>query len=217
LNAVGVGFGAGTRGFHRNHGDALDAELGLGPDDIAGLGAAVEQAGIKGASRVEGARCPPGPSAIGPRAGQLYLYAASHRTKVQLPGGSAKSQLRHQQQCYFVTVTKRQACVWCGGAIEISGGAGRPRHYCRRSCRQRDFEARKRARELGLAESDLIVARQAMEGLDDLLFVLGCAIADVEGDLVLDGSPDQLQRSLDWLLESARPLLGASERLRGAS
>ena len=68
-----------------------------------------------------------------------------------------------------------------------------------------------------MAESDLIVARQAMEGLDDLLFVLGCAIADVEGDLVLDGSPDQLQRSLDWLLESARPLLGASERLRGAS
>jgi hypothetical protein len=56
-----------------------------------------------------------------------------------------------------------------------------------------------------------------MEGLDDLLFVLSCAIADVEGDIALDRSPEQLQRSLDWLLESARPLLGASERLRGAS
>jgi hypothetical protein len=55
-----------------------------------------------------------------------------------------------------------------------------------------------------------------MEGLDDLLFVLGCAIADVEADLALDSSPEQLQRSLDWLLESARPLLGASERLRRA-
>jgi hypothetical protein len=118
---------------------------------------------------------------------------------------------------YFVTVTKRQACAWCGGPIEIAAGAGRPRQYCRRSCRQRDFEARKRARELGLAESDLIVARRAMEGLDDLLFVLSCAIADVEGDIALDRSPEQLQRSLDWLLESARPLLGASERLRGAS
>ncbi len=68
-----------------------------------------------------------------------------------------------------------------------------------------------------MAESDLIVARQAMEGLDDLLFVLGCAIADVEGDLVVDSSPQQFKRSLDWLLESARPLLGTSERLRGTS
>ena len=114
-------------------------------------------------------------------------------------------------------MTKRKACAWCGGRIEKAGGPGRPRQYCRRSCRQRDFEARQQARELGLAESDLIVARQAVERLDDLLFVLGCAIADVEGDLALDSSPEQLKRSLDWLLGSARPLLGASERLRGAS
>ena len=40
-----------------------------------------------------------------------------------------------------------------------------------------------------MAESDLIVARRAMEGLDDLLFVLSCAIEDVEDDLALDRSP----------------------------
>jgi hypothetical protein len=68
-----------------------------------------------------------------------------------------------------------------------------------------------------LAESDLIVARRAMEGLDDLLFVLSCAIEDVENDLALDRSPEQASRSLNWLLEAARPLLGASERLRGGS
>jgi hypothetical protein len=88
--------------------------------------------------------------------------------------------------------------------------------YCRRSCRQRDFEARKRARELGLAETDLVVARKAVERLDDLLFVLGCAVTDVEADIALDGSPEQVRRSLDWLLEATRPLLGASERLRNA-
>lgn len=88
--------------------------------------------------------------------------------------------------------------------------------YCRRSCRQRDFEARKRARELGLAETDLVVARKAVERLDDLLFVLGCAVTDVEADVALDGSPEQVRRSLDWLLEATRPLLGASERLRNA-
>ncbi len=59
------------------------------------------------------------------------------------------------------------------------------------------------------------MARRQVEGLDDLLFVLGCAIADVETDLAVDGSPEQLRRDVDWLLEAARPLLGASERLRG--
>ncbi len=117
--------------------------------------------------------------------------------------------------CSFVTVTKRMACAWCGRPLEQDRRPGRPKRYCRRSCRQRDFEARRRARELGLAESDLIVARRQVEGLDDLLFVLGCAIADVETDLAVDGSPEQLRRDVDWLLEAARPLLGASERLRG--
>lgn len=63
----------------------------------------------------------------------------------------------------------------------------------------------------------MIVARQSVEGLDDLLFVLACAISDVEGDLALDGSPDQLRRSLDWLLEAAKPLVGASQRLRAGA
>ncbi len=61
------------------------------------------------------------------------------------------------------------------------------------------------------------MARKAVEGLDDLLFVLSCAISDVEGDLALDSSPDQLKRSLDWLLQAAKPLVGASQRLRSAA
>jgi hypothetical protein len=93
-------------------------------------------------------------------------------------------------------------CAWCGAHLPPAAGAGRPRRYCRRSCRQRDFEARKRARELGLAESDLIVARKAVEGLDDLLFVLSCAISDVEGDLALDSSPDQLAWTGSYKLRS---------------
>jgi hypothetical protein len=54
-----------------------------------------------------------------------------------------------------------------------------------------------------------------MENLDDLLFVLSCALEDVDNDLALDSSPEQVSRSLGWLLEAARPLVGASERLRG--
>jgi hypothetical protein len=118
----------------------------------------------------------------------------------------------------FGRVTERAACAWCGRPMaEVGplGRVGRPRRYCKRSCRQRDFEARKRARELGLAESDLIVARREIERLDDLIYVLGCAVADVDQDLSLDTSATQLRRSLDWLLEAARPLRGAGERLRG--
>jgi hypothetical protein len=100
--------------------------------------------------------------------------------------------------------------------LEVPAGRGRPRKYCQHSCRQRDFEARHRALELGLSESDVIVARQAIEGLDDLLFVLACAITDVEGDIARDQSPEQVRASLDWLMEAARPVLGASERLRGS-
>lgn len=112
-------------------------------------------------------------------------------------------------------MTKGAACAWCGKPIEPRASAGRPRRYCKRSCRQRDFEARKRANELGLAESDLIVARHEIQQLDDLIYVLGCAITDVEHDLALDKSATQAISSLVWLLEAARPLLGAGERLRG--
>jgi hypothetical protein len=89
LDAVWVRFGPGPGRLDGHHRDAFDTEFRFGPNDIAGLGAAIEQGGIEGASGFESACSPPGPSAIGPRTCQLYVYAASHRTKVQLPGGSA--------------------------------------------------------------------------------------------------------------------------------
>ncbi len=86
------------------------------------------------------------------------------------------------------------------------GGPGRPRQYCRQSCRQRDYESRRRARELGLTEAELVVARDALFRLHDRLYVLEAAVEDVEGDLAHDDSPIEVRRALDWLLEAARPL-----------
>lgn len=111
-------------------------------------------------------------------------------------------------------MTNQVLCAWCGRPFAASTGAGRPRRYCKRSCRQRDYEARQRSAELGLAESDLVVARREIDHLDDLIYVLGCAIEDVERDTAADPSGDQLRQSLAWLLEAARPLIGAGERLR---
>jgi len=113
-------------------------------------------------------------------------------------------------------VTKRKVCAWCGGPIEKSAGRD-GRASTAGGAVANGTSSAQTLPELGLAESDLIVARKAMEGLDDLLFVLSCAITDVQGDVALDGSPEQLRRSLDWLLESARPLLGVSERPAGGT
>lgn len=99
----------------------------------------------------------------------------------------------------------KQRCAWCGRGFEATAGPGRPRRYCRASCRQRDYEARRRAAELGLSEGELVVARAELEDLRDRLYVLRCAVEDVERDLAENAEdPDDVRRALDWLLDAAR-------------
>jgi hypothetical protein len=103
---------------------------------------------------------------------------------------------------------EERRCRWCGRPFPANV-TGRPRAYCRASCRQRDYEARRRAHDVGLSESDLIVARSQLDALHDALYVLEAAIEDVERDL--DRPADQLgssdyQEALDWLLAAARPV-----------
>jgi hypothetical protein len=89
---------------------------------------------------------------------------------------------------------------------------GRPRLYCRRSCRQRDYEARRRAAELGLGESELVVTRRELDELRDALYVLEAAVEDVDRDLATGGGPAELQDAVDWLLAAARPLVALSSQ-----
>ena len=65
----------------------------------------------------------------------------------------------------------------------MSGGPGRPRVYCKPSCKQRDYEARRRTEELGLGEHELVVTREELETTRDRLFVLACIVEDVERDI----------------------------------
>ena len=110
----------------------------------------------------------------------------------------------------FVTVTKlekRERCRWCGRGFERDGGPGRPRTFCRRSCRQRDYEARNRAKELGLGDAELVVARQRLDELHDGIAMLEAAIQDVDQDLAeAPDDPGEVRRALQWLLTAARPL-----------
>lgn len=52
------------------------------------------------------------------------------------------------------------------------------------------------------------MARAELDALHDDLFVLACAVEDVERDLRAAGRPTarELRDALDWLLEAARPL-----------
>jgi hypothetical protein len=68
--------------------------------------------------------------------------------------------------------------------------------------------AKHRAAELELSENELVVARSELDELHDELYVLACAVDDVERDLHLDHSPSaqELSDALGWLLDAARPL-----------
>jgi hypothetical protein len=94
-------------------------------------------------------------------------------------------------------------CRWCGRAYPARTGPGRPRLYCRRSCRQRDYESRQRSSELGLGEHELVVTRQELDELKDRLYLLAKTLEDVERDLSDDEADDE-RRLLNVLLYAAR-------------
>lgn len=103
--------------------------------------------------------------------------------------------------------TEGRRCRWCGRGLPPAASTGRPRAFCRQACRQRDYESRQRSAEAGLSETELVVARAQLDDLYDRLYVLECAVDDVQRDLA--GSPTK-QDALDavaWLLEAARPLI----------
>jgi hypothetical protein len=68
--------------------------------------------------------------------------------------------------------------------------------------------ARHRAAELELNENELVIARSELDALHDELYVLACAVDDVERDLADVEAPTTraLADALSWLLEAARPL-----------
>ena len=65
--------------------------------------------------------------------------------------------------------------------------------------------SRLRARDAGLAETELVITRTELEDLRDKLYVLECAIEDVRRDLPDGGDPAE---ALEWIIRSAEPLIG---------
>ncbi len=102
----------------------------------------------------------------------------------------------------------RSRCRWCRRVLPIQR-IGRPRVFCSQACRQWDWVGRQRARELQLNENELIVTKAELDRLHDDLYVLACAVDDVERDLAVAGkgpAPREVREMLSWLLEAARPI-----------
>lgn len=106
-------------------------------------------------------------------------------------------------------MTKVDRCRWCRRVLPERVGRGRPKQFCSQRCRQWDWVARQRARELELSEDELVIARTELDALHDDLYVLACAVDDTQRDLA-DGNARHTAKDLrgmvDWLLEAALPL-----------
>ncbi len=85
-------------------------------------------------------------------------------------------------------------------------GPGRPRRYCRRSHRQRAYEARRLAGAHRLGPDDVLVDRATWLAIGDRRFRLETAVEDVVTDLT-SGDVDPGD-ALAHLLDAARDLLG---------
>lgn len=100
-------------------------------------------------------------------------------------------------------------CRWCGREFEPGEGPGRPPLYCRRSHRQRHYEARTLAARHGLGPRDALVDRTTLARLNDRLYVLEAACDDVRRDLADAPDIDAYRAAVVHLLEAALPLRSA--------
>lgn len=74
-------------------------------------------------------------------------------------------------------------CAWCGGGFAVVPGPGRPQRYCRKSHRQRAYEARREARRRELGPDEVMITRRTWDHLRDALIRLEAAAQDVAMDI----------------------------------
>ena len=92
-------------------------------------------------------------------------------------------------------------CEHCGRTFDVVHGVGRPRRYCRRSCRQRAYERRRHQGDLAGGDARLVGMARALAELEDRLDrardLVDQLRFDVEDGLQVDDSVlEDLTRSL---------------------
>ena len=79
---------------------------------------------------------------------------------------------------------------------------GRPRQYCGQACRQRAYEQRSATARAGLSGDVVVVTRAELDGLQDRLYQLRCALEDVQTLLGERHTKAELEQSLADLVRS---------------
>lgn len=74
-------------------------------------------------------------------------------------------------------------CPWCAEIVPTAGGPGRPRRFCRRSHRQRHYEARRLAAAQGIAADEVLLSREVFDAWRDQIALLASAVEDADQDL----------------------------------
>ena len=100
-------------------------------------------------------------------------------------------------------------CAWCGGAIENPGNVGRPRRFCRRSHRQRAYEARSLARRGTPGPDHVLVSLQGWERLSRALEGLQTAAGTLAANA--DPTTSDLSEAVGRLGAAVAVLQGAVE------
>ena len=98
--------------------------------------------------------------------------------------------------------TEDRRCGWCRSTLPVQESVGRPRLYCGQACRQRAYEQRSATAKAGLSADVVLVTRAELDGLQDRLYQLRCAIEDVQTLLSEKPTKAELERSLADLVRS---------------
>ncbi len=97
---------------------------------------------------------------------------------------------------------EERRCGWCRSVLPAQESVGRPRLYCGQACRQRAYEQRSATAKAGLSDDVVLVTRAELDGLQDRLYQLRCAIEDVQTVLSEKPTKAELEKSLNELVRS---------------
>lgn len=97
---------------------------------------------------------------------------------------------------------EERRCGWCRNVLPAQESVGRPRLYCGQACRQRAYEQRSATAKAGLSADVVLVTRTELDGLQDRLFQLRCAVEDVQTLLAEKPTKAELERALGELVRS---------------
>ena len=101
------------------------------------------------------------------------------------------------------TRVRARPCQWCGREI-ADAGLGRPRRYCRQSCRQRAYEQRAAVKGSSVPENAVVLTAEEAAGLSDRIYQVRCAAEDVAGAVAEGAGAAELRQLCDELLAAAK-------------